>query len=117
MTLNEIVILLAAIAAIVTSVAAWIKTNPEIRNLNGDIVGKYQAIVDKSADRETTLMNKNDALEVRVEALEKELAETNARLAKIENYNMRLVAQLESENIIPIPFEIVVRRRQDTGPR
>jgi hypothetical protein len=106
----------------------------ELGNLGGDLITKYQNLVAKSADRETALTIKNEALELRIDNMEIEqrkaiecleiklratndrLRETNDRLTRVEDHNRRLVAQLESNDIIPVPFDPVKHRVGNTEP-
>lgn len=103
MTWGEFVSLLMAIAAIITAVIVARKFKPEERGMDADTMTKYQTMLKNSASRELELMTKIDALEKRVEILEKQheadtllLKNSIKKSERFEGYIQLLIYQIKS---------------------
>lgn len=118
MDLGTVATLIAAIAALIGVYITWRKLKPERKVLDSeadqkraDAAQKYQAMLLQSAQREQDLMTRVEALENKMELLEKELGETKKALEDWKNYADRLAHQIRSRGMIPVPFSLERKTR------
>lgn len=138
----DIVSLIVAIAAALTAYAAWRKAKPEARASDAEAMAKYQEIIDRAAARELehtqqkeaqeqAFLKKREELETKAEdqrqtfmgeiaSLKKDIAELKLKLEaaikqadSFEGWAKRLVAQLESLDVVPVPFVITRKGKKD----
>lgn len=103
--------LIMSLAAIIGAVIVWRKYKPEQRALDGEAAIKYQQVASQAAAREIEFMTKIDALEKRVEELERSLDRAEKLASKLEDWTQRLTHQVQSLGAIPVQFEPITRPR------
>lgn len=120
-TLQTIGVIIALIASAFTVYANLRKLPIEMRSSDADLSAKYAKLASDTAEENVKLREDVEKLRTEIDTLceqqkadvkdlASKLQEQIGRADKFENWARRLVSQLESLDIVPVPLDITVIR-------
>jgi hypothetical protein len=90
MTWTELALILTAIGTFIGIPGVYFKLRADNRGIDADTIGKYQKLLDQSAEREVLLTNKLSKQAedngVNIEKLKEEIAQLKEKIQELMNY-------------------------------